>query len=147
MDTATSGHPVIRGHFLKTVSYLPHVKEPVTKGLLSCRDTFSWILRCPLKTGYIYNMCVHIMYVLVYMKIYYIIIYIYMYIYMYYIYIHIPIYTLYICSRNRRKTQWIKHQSSYDRTVLYSTSYTMNFTGTITKRNGYICSRPYYIIH
>ena len=37
---------------LRTVSYLPHVKEPVTKGHLSCRDTFSWILRCPLKTGF-----------------------------------------------------------------------------------------------
>ena len=23
--------------------YLPHVKEPVMKGHLSCRDTFSWI--------------------------------------------------------------------------------------------------------
>ena len=44
---------MIRGHFLRTVSYLPHVnKEPVTKGHLSCRDTFSWILRCPLKTGF-----------------------------------------------------------------------------------------------
>ena len=42
---------MIRGHFLRTVSYLPHVKEPVMKGHLSCRDTFSWILRCPLKTG------------------------------------------------------------------------------------------------
>ena len=31
---------MIRGHFLKTVSYLPHVKEPVMKGHLSCRDTF-----------------------------------------------------------------------------------------------------------
>ena len=28
------GGPVIRGHFLRTVSYLPHVKEPVTKGHL-----------------------------------------------------------------------------------------------------------------
>ena len=45
------GHPVIRGHFLRTVSYLPHVKEAVMKGHLSCRDTFSGILRCPLKTG------------------------------------------------------------------------------------------------
>ena len=26
------GHPVIRGHFLRTMSYIPHVKEPVTKG-------------------------------------------------------------------------------------------------------------------
>ena len=48
----TRGQPVIRGHFLKTVSYLPHVKEPVMKGYLSCRDTFSRILRCPLKTGF-----------------------------------------------------------------------------------------------
>ena len=47
-----SGHPVIRGHFLKTVSYLLHVKEPVMKGHPSCRDTFSLILRCPLKTGF-----------------------------------------------------------------------------------------------
>ena len=51
-DTVTRGQPVIRGHFLRTVSYLPHVKEPVTKGHLSCRDTFSRILRCPLKTGF-----------------------------------------------------------------------------------------------
>ena len=46
------GHPVIRGHFLRTMSYLFHVKEPVTKGHLSYRDTFSGILRCPLKTGF-----------------------------------------------------------------------------------------------
>ena len=43
------GHPLIRGHFLRAVSHLFHVKEPV--GYLSYRDTFSWILRCPLKTG------------------------------------------------------------------------------------------------
>ena len=30
------GHPVIRGHFLKMVSHLPHVKEPVTNGCLVC---------------------------------------------------------------------------------------------------------------
>ena len=36
-----SGHPVIRGHFLKTVSYLRHVKEPVTKGHLSCTEILS----------------------------------------------------------------------------------------------------------
>ena len=29
-----------------------HAKEPVTKGLLSYMDTFSEILRCPLKTGF-----------------------------------------------------------------------------------------------
>ena len=40
-DTPMRGQPVIRGHFLRMVSYLPHVKEPVTKGHLSCRDTFS----------------------------------------------------------------------------------------------------------
>ena len=34
-------------HFLRTVSYLPHVKEPTMKGHLSSR-----ILRCPLKTGF-----------------------------------------------------------------------------------------------
>ena len=43
---------MIRGHVLKMVSYLPHVKEPVMKGHLSCRDTFSRILMCPLKTGF-----------------------------------------------------------------------------------------------
>ena len=32
------GHPQIRGHLLKTVSYLPDVKEPVMKGHMSCRD-------------------------------------------------------------------------------------------------------------
>ena len=36
-----SGDTATKGHFLKTVSYLPHVKEPVTKGHLSCRDTLS----------------------------------------------------------------------------------------------------------
>ena len=46
------GRPVIRGHFLRTVSYLPHVKEPVTKGHLSCSDAFSGLLRCPLKTDF-----------------------------------------------------------------------------------------------
>ena len=43
---------MIRLYFLRTVSYLPHVKEPVTKGHLSCRETFSRILRCPLKTEF-----------------------------------------------------------------------------------------------
>ena len=43
---------MMREHFLKTVSYLPHVKEPMMKGYLSCRDTFSGMLRCPLKTGF-----------------------------------------------------------------------------------------------
>ena len=38
------GQPGIRGCFLRTVSYLNHVKEPVTRGHLSCRDTFSWIV-------------------------------------------------------------------------------------------------------
>ena len=47
------GHPGNNwGRFLRTLPYLPHVKEPVTKGHLSCRDTLSGILRCPLKTGY-----------------------------------------------------------------------------------------------
>ena len=32
------------------MSYLPHVKEPARKGHLSCRDTFSQIKRCRLKT-------------------------------------------------------------------------------------------------
>ena len=50
-DTVMRGHLVIRGHFLKMMSYLHHVKEPVRKGHLSCRDTFSQIYRCPLKTG------------------------------------------------------------------------------------------------
>ena len=30
------GHPLIRGNLLGTVSYLPHVKEPVMKGQLLC---------------------------------------------------------------------------------------------------------------
>ena len=34
------------------MSYLRHVKEPLTKGHLSCRDTFPWILKCPLMTGF-----------------------------------------------------------------------------------------------
>ena len=49
---AMRGRPVIRGHFLRTVSYLPHAKDPVTNGHLSCSDTFSKILRCPLITGF-----------------------------------------------------------------------------------------------
>ena len=36
--------------FLGTVYHLPHVKKSAMKGHLSCRDTFSRILRCPLKT-------------------------------------------------------------------------------------------------
>ena len=44
----------VRGCFLRTVSYLPHVKEPVTKGHLSYRDTFDGILKCPLKTMLFY---------------------------------------------------------------------------------------------
>ena len=30
---------MIRGHFIRTVSYIPHVKEPVMKENLSSRDT------------------------------------------------------------------------------------------------------------
>ena len=37
------------------------------------------------------------------------------------------------CSRNRRRIQWMKHQSSYDRIVLYSTSYNMEFHRHITR--------------
>ena len=48
---------MIRGHFLITMSYLPHVNEPVMKGHLSYRITFSWILRCPLKTGFTVLRC------------------------------------------------------------------------------------------
>ena len=33
------GHPLIRGHFIRKLSYLPHVKEPVIKGHLSCRES------------------------------------------------------------------------------------------------------------
>ena len=37
-----------RGRFFSmVVSYLPHVKEPVIKGHLSCRDTLTGILRVP----------------------------------------------------------------------------------------------------
>ena len=46
------GHPRMKGHFLTAVSHLPHVKKPVIKGYLSCRDIFSVILKCPLKTGF-----------------------------------------------------------------------------------------------
>ena len=48
---------MIRGRFLRTGSYPPHVNEPVMKGHLSCRDTFSVISRCPLKTGF--TVCVY----------------------------------------------------------------------------------------
>ena len=51
-ETAMRGQRVIWGHFLRTVSYLPHVKEKVMRGHLSCGDTFPHILRCPLKTGF-----------------------------------------------------------------------------------------------
>ena len=55
--TLMRGHPHTRGHFLITTPYLHHVKEPVMKGHLSCRDTFSWILECPLKTGFTVLVC------------------------------------------------------------------------------------------
>ena len=54
--------PVFKGHcdegtpcdqgtlFQNRVLDLPQVKEPAMKGHLSCRDTFSGILRFPLKT-------------------------------------------------------------------------------------------------
>ena len=45
------GTPCKKGT-LRNVSYLPHVEAPVTRGHLSCRDSFSGILRCPLKTGF-----------------------------------------------------------------------------------------------
>ena len=48
---------MVREHFLRMVPYLPHVKEPVMKGHLSCGDTFSAILRCPLKTGFTVLRC------------------------------------------------------------------------------------------
>ena len=40
------GQPVNRGPFLRTESYLPHAKEPVTEG------PFSGILSCRLKAGF-----------------------------------------------------------------------------------------------
>ena len=44
-DTAMRGHPVIRGHFLKTVSYLSHVKELWRRD--TCHvGTFSLGYRC-----------------------------------------------------------------------------------------------------
>ena len=46
------GTPCDQGVLFRMVSYLSHVKEPVTKGHLTCGDTFTWILRCPLKTGF-----------------------------------------------------------------------------------------------
>ena len=46
------GHPLIRGCFLRIIFYHPHVKEPVMKGYLSCRDNFHEILRNSLKTDF-----------------------------------------------------------------------------------------------
>ena len=43
---------MIRGHFLRTVSYLLYVKQPAKNGHLSYGDTYSGILRCPLKIGF-----------------------------------------------------------------------------------------------
>ena len=51
-DTATRGHPAFMGHFLRMLSYLPHVKELGMKGHLSSKDIYSQILRCPLNTGF-----------------------------------------------------------------------------------------------
>ena len=39
---------MIKGHFLKMVCYLSHVKEPAIKGHLSCMEILSGILRSPL---------------------------------------------------------------------------------------------------
>ena len=36
----SSRDTVMRGHFLKTVSYVPDVKEAATKGQLSCKDRY-----------------------------------------------------------------------------------------------------------
>ena len=44
-DTQMRGHPVIRGHILRMLRNMI-----VMKG--NFRDTFSKILRCPLKTGF-----------------------------------------------------------------------------------------------
>ena len=38
------GQPLNRGHFLRILSYLPHVKESAMKGHPSCRDTLFGIL-------------------------------------------------------------------------------------------------------
>ena len=42
--------PFVKGQLLRTVSHLPHVKEHVMEGHPSCRDTFSTIWGCPLKS-------------------------------------------------------------------------------------------------
>ena len=52
MDPPMEGHPLIGGHFLRTVSYPPNVKEHVMKGYTPFMDTSFGILRCPLKTGF-----------------------------------------------------------------------------------------------
>ena len=49
-DTQMRGHPVIRGHILRMLRNMI-----VMKG--NFRDTFSKILRCPLKTGFTVIQC------------------------------------------------------------------------------------------
>ena len=39
MGHSDEGKPPDQGRFIRTVCGLPHVKEPVMKGHLSCRDT------------------------------------------------------------------------------------------------------------
>ena len=60
--TLTRGQSVIRGHFLWSMSYLPHVKEHILKGHLSCRDTFSWMLRVPWRQVLLYTIMTILIY-------------------------------------------------------------------------------------
>ena len=53
MGTLMRGHPLIREHFLSMVSY--HPNGTCDEGNLSHGDTFSEILKCPLKTGLLYT--------------------------------------------------------------------------------------------
>ena len=53
MGTLMRGHPLIREHFLRVVSYLPN--GTCDEGHLSCGDTLFEILKCPLKTGLLYT--------------------------------------------------------------------------------------------
>ena len=48
-----NGYPVMGGHFLITMSYVAHVKEPVTKGHLSCGGTIPNMKGFTLSSGVI----------------------------------------------------------------------------------------------
>ena len=54
------GTPCDQGTLSQNGVLSSHVKEPMTKGHRSCRDTFSRIQRCPLKTGF--TVYIHVWY-------------------------------------------------------------------------------------